>query len=354
MLKRLLITFFLIANLLTAATAGKISKIVFFGDSLTDNGKLYQLLLHVLPKSPPYWNGRFSNGPTWAEDLAKYYYDKYYLPSENFALGGATTVFHMPSSKFMSTSTLEIEISAFLIENLFKNKSNVLFVIWIGANDYLYLPPDTDIDKMSTSVINKIDWAMRTLKYYGANYFLILNLPDLSHIPFARENDNEAMLKAASILHNTKLQQSLAKFNSDYPNSTIFTIDAFNLLDNLIEDPGAFNKKYNINITETKEACWTGGFIASANKKILMQELESAYMKQHDDLPNDFDVEGASNYILHNPELAYTYTLGRSLAAGNVPCNNPNEHVYWDSMHPSQTVHQVLALIAEDTLGNAI
>ena len=39
-------------------------QIVVFGDSLSDNGNQYKNTGQ--PPSPPYYNGRFSNGPTWS------------------------------------------------------------------------------------------------------------------------------------------------------------------------------------------------------------------------------------------------------------------------------------------------
>src|SRR6266498_3238399 len=42
--------------------------LVVFGDSLSDNGNLFNLIGRP---APPYWNGHFSNGPTYAEQLAR-------------------------------------------------------------------------------------------------------------------------------------------------------------------------------------------------------------------------------------------------------------------------------------------
>ncbi|MDI4239484.1 hypothetical protein OZ411_42630 [Bradyrhizobium sp. Arg237L] len=46
---------------------GSKQTLVVFGDSLSDNGNLFNLI--GLPP-PPYWEGRSSNGPTYAEQLA--------------------------------------------------------------------------------------------------------------------------------------------------------------------------------------------------------------------------------------------------------------------------------------------
>jgi phospholipase/lecithinase/hemolysin len=61
-------------------------KIVFFGDSLSDNGNFYNFVLGYMPKSPPYFNGRFANGPTWAEHVEKYFFDKSYVVGLNYAV----------------------------------------------------------------------------------------------------------------------------------------------------------------------------------------------------------------------------------------------------------------------------
>ena len=44
-----------------------IPTLVVLGDSLSDNGNLYKLI--GIPPAP-YWQGRSSNGPTYAEQLA--------------------------------------------------------------------------------------------------------------------------------------------------------------------------------------------------------------------------------------------------------------------------------------------
>ena len=44
---------------------------IVFGDSLSDSaGNLFALSNDVEPPSPPYDNGRFSDGPLWVETLA--------------------------------------------------------------------------------------------------------------------------------------------------------------------------------------------------------------------------------------------------------------------------------------------
>src|SRR6476619_7996434 len=51
------------------AAAGPFNNLVVFGDSLSDIGNIAQAPFINTP-GPYYWNGRFSNGPVYAETLA--------------------------------------------------------------------------------------------------------------------------------------------------------------------------------------------------------------------------------------------------------------------------------------------
>src|SRR5712675_392386 len=62
------------------------SSLVVYGDSLSDNGNLWNADGHTFPP-PPYWMGRQSNGPVAVEDLAH----NLNLPLLDFAWIGATT-----------------------------------------------------------------------------------------------------------------------------------------------------------------------------------------------------------------------------------------------------------------------
>src|ERR1700754_1440974 len=77
----------------TAAEAQTYNRIVVFGDSLSDNGNLYALTGQ--PTSPPYFQGRFSNGPVFTELLGftvgRYTAGAPVTGSVNYAFGGART-----------------------------------------------------------------------------------------------------------------------------------------------------------------------------------------------------------------------------------------------------------------------
>lgn len=332
------IVFFLLLFINTAVFAGKINKLVFFGDSLSDNGNVYALLLHFLPKSPPYFDGRFSNGPVWAENLAKYYQAAHEIDYKIYAYGGATAVFHLPTSKFISPTTLELEINKYLLDDLFKNKEDILFTIWIGGNDYLFYY-DEDANTLTTNVVNKIAASIKRLKSYGAKNFLILNLPDLSKVPKARENGTGSALYALTILHNQKLDQAIQQITDENPDIHLTKINIFDLFNDVMADPEKYNQKYHVHITDTANACWKGGFWRNKpyNAFTIAKDI-----RQNTKVSGEY-AEQMGNFILHDPVLEYAYQMNEAYHHGAVPCANPQEYLFWDAIHPSAVVHDLLA-----------
>ena len=66
--------------------AKQFSRLVVFGDSTTDTGNVYELSGRTKPASPPYFEGRWSNGPLWIEYLA----DRLNVPRPRPSLAGGT------------------------------------------------------------------------------------------------------------------------------------------------------------------------------------------------------------------------------------------------------------------------
>jgi phospholipase/lecithinase/hemolysin len=328
-----------------------LNKMVFFGDSLTDNGNLYSLLLHIIPKSPPYFNGRFTNGPTWAEDVAK----RMGLRSDVYAYGGATAVFHMPTSTFIAPTLLELEVDSYLFYNLFSSKNRSLFAIWIGGNDYLF-GPSANMDADTQQVVDKISWAVNKLIYEGGKNFVVLNLPDLSVIPQVQDERTKEQLHEITILHNQKLQMAMQDIQNANPDVRVTYVDLYAVFNDARSDLQKFNQKYNANLTNISEACWKGGYVlkSALTEDAMTKDIQQTLMANQAKLPEEFDAKSLSQFITHNPELARTYQLGKSYEFGNIPCGNPEEYLFWDSIHPTAGVHDILAQIVVEKLGTRV
>ena len=129
---------FLLALLPSLVFATTIDKIIVFGDSLSDAGNLYNYskVEHekdnsypLIPKTPPYWKGRFSNGPLWDEDLG--------VTMENLAYGGAWVESYNDSMQIFPADLQTISDYYIVEADHDHQKDQHLYVYWIGANYYL-------------------------------------------------------------------------------------------------------------------------------------------------------------------------------------------------------------------------
>lgn len=322
-MKKLIITLFLLFfSFSTETFASTINQLVFFGDSLSDDGNLYRLL-KIVPKSPPYYEGRFSNGPTWAEHVGKYFYDHFYSAYVNYAYGGATAILHKPrQDNFIAPMLLEEEVELYLTQSMRSDKKYTLYVIWIGANDYLY-DRQPSLEDLTTSVVNKIGWSIDKLINKGGKNFLILNLPDLSKTPYAREEKKEARLQDLSHMHNHKLDLLVQKFKNKNPSFQFVAMDIDALFVDLLQHPEKYNQKYHTHINDTYTSCWKGNW--------------SPFLKLEENDPNIIEL------LRESPSLKIAYDMGNSALNQSELCTNPDDHIFWDALHPTAVIHSTLA-----------
>jgi len=331
------------------------NKIVFFGDSLSDNGNLYWTDWGFLPKSPPYFEGHFSNGTVWSEYAAKYYLEKNTISSSNYALGGLTALFHNPIKGFLPYS-LTFSYDSYILRSAFRDRSHTLFVLWIGANDYL--PGTNNPDQLSTDVVGNIKYVLEGLIYHGGQNFLVINLPDLSTTPYAKDNNMVDLLSSVSNMHNTKLSAAVAEIQNSYKGVNIHLYDANALFTQLLSDPTDFNAKYETHISNTTSSCWKGGYtLAAAKKNIasIARQLDQQVDKKSRLMAmsttadgnkgnginpdRNLDTGAFAEYIAQTPSLLETFNTGDS---GKL-CSNPDDYVFWDRIHPTRVVHQMLS-----------
>jgi len=314
----------------TTAFAVPYKKMVIFGDSLSDNGNLYKLDLHFLPKSPPYYNGRFSNGDVWSDTLTQRYFDRYHVTSTNYAYGGATSTGHNPWTDPSVPITLTSELNEYLLQTVFQDKSDTLFIIWIGANDYFFNKTE-EADPLTSRVIDEISKTIDTLVQNHAQFFLLPNLPDLSQTPLARDHsDLSEKLHTFTLLHNKKLAAAIAEAKEKYPTVTFITVDIGSLFDDLLINPEKYNQRYHINIQDVIHPCWSGGYTVRA-----------------ENMKEDHTIPAA---ILNSPDLYVAMNVSKQAAARETACTDPENRLFWDEMHPTAPAHQILAGLFDEQL----
>jgi phospholipase/lecithinase/hemolysin len=268
-------------SLASGGRAAPITQIIAFGDSLTDTGNVFAGTANQVPASPPYFNGRFSNGPVWVERLAS----RLAIPAPgpsllggtNYAFAGAETGtgFNQPSPGVF-VPNIGTQIASYLGSNT--PKPGQLFVVWGGANDFLdgQTNPAVPVANLSADIT--------ALAQAGAKTFLVPNLPLLGTTPLGLSLPpaQQQGLNALTLAFDTQLAQTLTQLQSSL-GITIDRLDALGLFNAIEANPGAFG------FTDVTDQAKSGGI---------------------------------------------------GVPGSVVP--NPNQYLWWDPIHPTGPAHQLL------------
>lgn len=286
------------------AHAATYTALYSFGDSLSDVGNVYAAsklaaeagqIPSPYPISPPYYQGRFSNGPNWVDDLsAKLGLGPVTASADgggDFAVGGAQTG---PTSVNPGVPLVDLNYQVQEFKVLDPSPATgALYTLDIGANDigaalsaYAKNPPldlESFVAQAATNAIGAID----ALYADGARDLLYYEVPDLSVVPDFKaagplggelaEQFNTAVLAGIKPLEATGL--------------TVFDVPIFSTIDQIVADPAAFG------LTNVSSPCFSG----------------------------DFSTQGSV-------------------------CADPDKSLFWDGEHPTAAAHALTADIAFDVL----
>jgi phospholipase/lecithinase/hemolysin len=229
--------------------AGPITQLVAFGDSLTDTGNVFTATGGLAPASPPYFNGRFSNGPVWVEVLAS----RLGVPAPAPVLLGGTDYAFAGAETGSGSSTpfpgltvpnMGTQIALYLAAN--KPQPGQLLVLWGGANDFLdgQTNPAVPVANLSADIT--------ALAQAGGKTFLVPNLPPLGDTPEGRSLPpaQRAGLNALSLAFDALLNPALDNLQASL-GITILRPDVLGLVENIEANPGAFGLT---NVTDQAKA----------------------------------------------------------------------------------------------------
>lgn len=207
------------------AGASPYSNVFVYGDSLSDTGNIFAATGGTIPMSPPYFNGRFSNGILAPEYLA----NALHAPLTSFAWGSATTGIGGSGdggsqtslgSKNLPGMLLQVQGSLALIPPL--PFSTSLSIVWGGPDDFI------SGGSVAVGVADMV--AMVTaLQSAGATHILVPGMPDLGLTPAYFGDPNAT---AFSFAFDQALQANLPK------GATYF--DTFGFMHLVVANPGAF------------------------------------------------------------------------------------------------------------------
>jgi cholinesterase len=269
LLSQIVLLTIVLLTMTAVAGAGNYAAVIVYGDSFSDNGNLFRDI--GIPQ-PPYWDGRYSNGPVAAEDLAA----TLGAPLLDDAWGGATTGIgnfidggttgtlgseDLPGM----TTTFDATIGSYP-PTLVRGS---LFIVWGGINDFATNGLTTATADHAVEDILAIVTALQGL---GAKKILVPGIPDLGLTPYYRGQGKAGWANYISDYFNQKLRSALPKGVLFYNTSSLYL--------EMISNPGLYG------LTNVTQACY-------------------------------------------NPQ-------------GSV-CHLPYQYLFWDSLHPTAHVHNILA-----------
>ena len=223
---------------------GDISELYVFGDLLSDTGNLFNITSEAFGAgfpSPPFFEGRYSNGQLWVESLASELGVNYNFDT-NFALIGATTGLDNVGNPFEPDDVVEqLELPGTLaqVNNFIASTPNVdpqgLYTVWAGIYDF-----GLGVNDPSELVYNIIT-AVENLANAGAKNILVPNLPDLDRFPGTSDILNLDSQDEIIEVFNSNLFQELdeleARLDSDV---NLIELDTNSLFDRIFDNPAQF------------------------------------------------------------------------------------------------------------------
>jgi len=298
-----------ILSVCAANAATPYSRMFVFGDSLSDSGNVFVLTraLAMAPYDPipdrPYAIGahHFSNGATWVEQLAvELQAATSAQPAMqqrgifgNYAFGGARARLDglVPG--------LDSQADLFAADFAAGAPSDALYVIFIGGNDVRDALQAFAIDGTgvtSTMIINEaltaLGATLQRLWLAGARHFLVATVPDIGATPAVRALGPGAQFLARlfSTMFNASLEANVLGPADALPGVEITRFDVFTVLDEVVSAPAL------------------SAFADVTTPCLQFFVLEAAV------------------------------------------CQNRDDHLFWDAVHPTRAGHRVLATAAAAAL----
>lgn len=308
------------------------SKIYVFGDSLSDQGNIFNLTtsvqtifdIPIIPSSP-YFEGRFSDGPVWVENLAadlgltiipstELFVSNPQQPllfssfdgatttqSVNFAYGGAQTGTEGAGDLGNFIPGVLTQVQFFIDDHQEAEQladPEALYIIWAGPNDYQTVP-----DANPETVVDNLETAIKSLFDLGGRNFLIPNLPDLGQVPIAQIPNRPVLIEQLTNLtqqHNLILEETLEELSSSLSGINIIPLETDELFNNIVTNPEEFgftdvaepclnSNPIDLATNSTEEFSMDLGICAQADERLFWDQLHITASAQ--DILGEFALE---------------------------------------------------------------
>ncbi|NEP72703.1 MULTISPECIES: SGNH/GDSL hydrolase family protein [unclassified Okeania] len=279
-----------------AAKFGSVSHIYAFGDSYSDNGASFEISTQavdagvpgsfILPADPALGiydsEGRATNGLTTVEVLSQ----NLQVGLTDYAVVGAKSGngnYNAWLDDFQDTGAFgQIEQFTAELSGQVADR-NALYFIFISANDLLeYVDFDLPgtVEELSVQTVNNIGQSLSNLAALGANKFMVVNSSDIGIVPHIIEFDNTDEAVLFTKLVNELLPQKLEMLTEEL-GAEIVLYDHIAISDQIRSKPDQYT------LTNLNYPCQPTSPIEPA-------------------------------------------------------CSLPDEYYFWDEIHPTARVHQII------------
>ena len=219
-----------------------------FGDSLSDNGNAAAASGGLAPgPNPPYFNGRWSNGPVFTERLGNTLAVGVAAPasvksSMDFAFGGAATVANRNNDSGAGFPAMPAQLQLFQSHAVSVQRTD-LFTVWFGANDILSTtavaaPAGNPVamDVAGIDAAQRTAGMIQSLIGLGAKNILVLNMPDIGLTPFGLSTGAGSFLTRGSLAYNAEFDARLAAISAGAADVNLVRIDAAGMIGRIQRD----------------------------------------------------------------------------------------------------------------------
>ena len=244
-----------------------------FGDSLSDAGNDYLIDGHTDPVSP-YYQGHFSNGLTWVEDLSHMLGFSGPRPSlaggNDFAFGGAET--GPTAIEGINPGDLLFQVAQYAVVHP-KPVAGALYTLDIGGNDIFKALDEFHAGQISSSVISTVMAQAETntihavdeLFTLGVRNLVFYEVPDLGLAPHLSA-DGPAWQDFAGLLAQSFNQTVLSELAPlEQTGLKVYDVPTYADLDLVAHNPSYFAAQYGISFTNVTDPGWTGNFTSSSS-----------------------------------------------------------------------------------------
>jgi phospholipase/lecithinase/hemolysin len=221
-----------------AAAAPHYDAIYVFGDSYCDVGNIYLATSHTTPPSPPYYQGRFSNGPIWVEHVASAM-GLPLLPSlaggTDYAVGGAEVTTAVSTTQGTIPSVPE-QVLEYLKASNYHADPHALYILEGGGDDILNATGGS-AQELGLKIAAGLAGSELLLRQAGAKNFFIPDLLNVGLLPAAQANATFAT--QASVATNQSLD-GLLQWEEWLEGVMISRADVFSLFESVAGDATHF------------------------------------------------------------------------------------------------------------------